>query len=372
MKTKFLFISLIVIALASVCGCGAVRAGNGSPLRFDSVNHDFGTIREADGRVSHTFRFRNTSRKPVVIIAVQTSCGCTVPDYPKRPIMPGKRGEVTLTYNPADRPGPFSRDAEVYVAGRQVAARLTVDGSVVPRPRSVEELYPFDLGGGVRASAMFVPFGYLSHGEHKQSYIDIVNTSARAVDIAVRTVEGSGLLTIEAPSRLEAGAAGEIRLDYFAPAGCGLCMTADDSAEVVVAGCAAPLLLTTNAIVVEKYAPAEEFPAPQAQVNKNIANFGTVKHSSGEQRLQLTIANSGGDILTVGGVEFAGEGAEAVASTLGRGTRVEGGESADFELVLQPSLADYGFMNVRMRIFTNDPVRPMRQVRITATVEEEY
>ena len=366
MKLKILFILLIVTVLSAT----DARAAADSPLRFDELSHDFGTIREVDGKVSHTFRFENVSRKPVVIIAVQTSCGCTVPEYSKRPLMPGERGEITLTYNPADRPGVFSREADVYAADRQVVATLHIEGAVEARPRSVEEMYPFDLGGGVRASAMFVPFGYVSHGEPKQSYIDVVNTSEREVSMAVRHAERSGALTIHAPSRLAAGAKGEIRLEYSVPVGSGVYATADDAAEVVVDGRPAQIRLTANAIVVEKYAPGSEFPAPQAQLNKNIVNFGTVKHSASSVRAVMTMANGGGDALRVDAVEFSGEGSEAVSTTLAAGESIDGGESAEFGVVLHPSRAECGFVSVRMRIFTNDPVRPMRQIRVTASVEE--
>ena len=363
-RIKYILLSIMLLA---VC---AVRAAAGSPLEFDAMNHDFGTIREVDGKVSHTFRFRNVSAKPVVIIAVQTSCGCTVPEYSKRPVMPGQSGEITLTYNPADRPGVFTRDADVYAADRSVIATLRIEGSVEPRPRSVEESYPFDLGGGLRASAMFVPFGYVSHGERKQSYIDIINVSPRPVTVGVRPVESSGLLSIHVPSRLAAGAKGEIRLEYAVPDDSGRYMTADDSAEILADGRAADIRLTANAIVVEKYAPASEFPAPQAQLNKNIANFGTVKHSAPVRRLRFAIDNTGGDRLIINGVECTGESADAVSTTLAAGGGIDGGESAEFEVLLRPEKADYGFMTVRLRIFTNDPVRPMRQIRVMATVEE--
>ena len=366
MKTKIIHIALIIIALLPV----TLRAANDSPLKFESLSHDFGSIREVDGRVSHTFRFRNVSRKPVVIITVQTTCGCTVPEYSKRPVMAGEEGEITLTYNPADRPGVFSREADVYGADRTVLATLHIEGSVEPRPRSVEELYPFDLGGGVRASAMFVPMGYVSHGDRKQSYVELVNTSQRAVAIGVKPLKSSGFLEIHAPSRIEAGGKGELRLEYSVAADGDVCMTADDAAEVLVDGRAADVRLTANAVVVRKYDPSAEFPAPQAQLNKNIVNFGTVKRAVPQRRLRLVLDNTGGDALTVDGVEFTGEGARAVSTTLAAGTKVDGGESSEFWVVLRPEKADYGFLTVRMRIFTNDPVRPMRQVRVTATVEE--
>ena len=362
-------IKYILLSITLLAAC-AVRAAADSPLKFDAVSHDFGSIREADGKVSHTFRFRNVSAKPVVIVAVQTTCGCTVPEYSKRPVMPGEEGEITLTYNPADRPGSFTRDAEVYAADRSVIAVLHISGSVVPRPKSIEETYPFDLGGGLRASAIFVPVGYVSHGETKQSYIDVINTSSRSVAIELRPVESSGVLTVHAPSRLAAGAQGEIRFEYSVPAKSGIYKTADDWTEVLVDGRPAGMKLSANAIVVEKYAPAAEFPAPQAQLNKNIANFGTVKHSAPVCRLRFAIDNNGGDALVINAVECDGEGAEAVSATLVRGQRIDGGESAEFDVLLRPDKADYGFLTVRMRIFTNDPVRPMRQIRVTATVEE--
>ena len=348
----------------------AVAAAVDSPLKFDALSYDFGAIREADGKVSHTFRFRNASTKPVVIIAVQTSCGCTVPEYSKRPVMPGEGGEITLTYNPADRPGAFVRDADVYAADRTVIATLHISGMVEPRQKSVEELYPFDLGGGVRTSAMFVPFGYVSHGETKQSYIDIVNLSSRTVSIAVRPEKSSGLLRVHAPSQLAAGAKGEIRLEYAVPEACRRYMTADEVLQVLVDGRPAEIRLTANAIVVEKYAPSAKFPAPQAQLNKNIANFGAVKHSTSASSRRLMIANNGGDALIINAVECAGDGAGAVSATLKSGTRIDGGESVEFDVLLRPDKADYGFVSVRLRIFTNDPVRPMRQIRVTATVEE--
>ena len=348
----------------------AARADAGSPLKFDATHYDFGSIREVDGKVSHTFRFRNVSAKPVVIIAVQTSCGCTVPEYSKRPVMPDAVGEITLTYNPSDRPGVFLREADVYGADRSVIATLRIEGSVVPRPRSIEEDYPFDFGGGVRASATFLPFGYVSYGETKQGYADIVNTSSSPVTITLRPVASSGVLNVYSPSRLAAGARGEIRLEYSVPSEYGRCMTADDAVEVLINGRPSEIWLTANAIVVEKYAPAAEFPAPQAQLNKNIANFGTVKRSAPLRRVRLTIDNNGGDTLIIKDVECAGDGSEAISTTLTRGMRIDGGESAEFDVLLRPDKADYGFMSVRVRIFTNDLVRPMRQIRATASVEE--
>ena len=138
------FITLIILML-----CGLTARGQ-QVLSFENPTRDFGTIREADGPVSHTFTGVNRSDKPLVILDVVTSCGCTVPRFSKQPILPGGKTEITVTYDPANRPGIFNKDLTVYSSERKKIATLTVQGSVTPRPKSLEELYPIDAGGGLR------------------------------------------------------------------------------------------------------------------------------------------------------------------------------------------------------------------------------
>lgn len=63
----------------------------------DSVQ-DFGTIKEGE-TVSIKYQFKNIGDKPLFISEVQPSCGCTVTDYPRDIIMPGKGGELKATFN---------------------------------------------------------------------------------------------------------------------------------------------------------------------------------------------------------------------------------------------------------------------------------
>ena len=119
-------------------------------LVFEPAVWDFGEIREADGPVSHTFTGENRSGKPLVILDVVTSCGCTVPRFSKQPILSGGKTEITVTYDPTNRPGVFSKELTVYSSDRKKIATLTVHGTVTPRPKSIEELYPIDAGGGLR------------------------------------------------------------------------------------------------------------------------------------------------------------------------------------------------------------------------------
>ena len=116
-------------------------------LRFDTLTWDFGTVAEAGGRVTHRFGFANRSGRPVVVTDVVATCGCTVPVYSKRPVLPGERSEIAVTFDPMNRPGRFDKVVSVFTSESGDPIRLRITGRVTPRERSVE-------GCGLRRRAM--------------------------------------------------------------------------------------------------------------------------------------------------------------------------------------------------------------------------
>lgn len=80
-------------------------AQSGPSLVWDKATHDFGQVTEGTV-VSHTFEFTNKGKEPLILTAVQPTCGCTVPnDWPKDPIMPGGRGKISVSFNSTGRVG---------------------------------------------------------------------------------------------------------------------------------------------------------------------------------------------------------------------------------------------------------------------------
>lgn len=131
MKRKVL---LLLIAGISVLGIMAKTEKDGTPIaKFGEMSHNFGTIKEAAGPVTHTFEFMNTGNANLVIIDARAECGCTRPDYPKNPIAPGKKGKIKVTYNPAGRPGSFDKVVTIRTNGQPKKIRLKVKGSVIPK-----------------------------------------------------------------------------------------------------------------------------------------------------------------------------------------------------------------------------------------------
>lgn len=76
-----------------------------SPLAWDNMAHDFGNIPDTSP-VTHVFKFTNKTDKTVTILRAHGSCGCTVPDLPKKSFQPGESGEMSVTFNPQHRRGP--------------------------------------------------------------------------------------------------------------------------------------------------------------------------------------------------------------------------------------------------------------------------
>lgn len=66
--------------------------------------YDFGSIREGD-IVQYDFHFKNTGTKPLIITGATSTCGCTVPRFPKEPIPPGKEGVLEVVFNSANKSG---------------------------------------------------------------------------------------------------------------------------------------------------------------------------------------------------------------------------------------------------------------------------
>ena len=92
-------------------------------IEFVKTVHDYGTVIQG-GNGECEFEFKNTGKEPLVLSNVRSSCGCTVPSWPKEPIMPGKTGTIFVKYN-TERVGPISKTVTVSSnAGEDVVLRI--------------------------------------------------------------------------------------------------------------------------------------------------------------------------------------------------------------------------------------------------------
>lgn len=107
-------------------------------IKFDKMVHDYGNINQGDNGEC-VFKFKNTGKEPLIITMCQGSCGCTVPQCPKDPILPGKSGEIKVKYD-SNRIGPISKSVSVQSNAKSGTQTLQIKGNIAAKP--VEEAFP--------------------------------------------------------------------------------------------------------------------------------------------------------------------------------------------------------------------------------------
>ena len=339
-----------------------------SKLAFDKTTWNFGEIAEKKGVVEHIFTFENKDSKPIVILDVVSGCGCTTPSYSRKPIMAGEKGEIKVAFDPANRPGKFSKGVSVMTSASTSAITLTLEGYVIPREKSVEELYPFDLGSGARIAFNFHSFAYVGRGEKVEERIGWVNTSNKDITLKLLPKQSSGLARVQAPTVMKAGEKGEIVISYTIPAQSSRYGTLEDMFGIAVNGRETTTIFTMNAIAVDRFDRAtEDISQPSCELSKKFIKFGDVKQGKRVEDSTVYLANDGGSDLIIRAVEWN---TQSLGCSLKAGDTIKSGEKVAIKLTLDTSDCNHGVWVDRLRIITNDPSRPMQTMRVTAIVVE--
>jgi hypothetical protein len=101
-------------------------------IQFDSMVHDYGTIvKGSDG--SCEFVFKNSGKTPLILNNVQASCGCTVPEWTREPVQPGKSGVIKVKYN-TQIVSAFNKSITVTSNAKNSPVILSIKGTVTEPP----------------------------------------------------------------------------------------------------------------------------------------------------------------------------------------------------------------------------------------------
>lgn len=99
-------------------------------IALSESNFDFKDVKKGQS-VNHKFEITNTGKNPLIISEVEPGCGCTVPDYTKDPILPGKKGFVNLKFDSSSFDGMVNKYADVYANVDEMPIKLTFSANVV-------------------------------------------------------------------------------------------------------------------------------------------------------------------------------------------------------------------------------------------------
>ena len=108
-------------------------AGPLTGISFNEYSHDFGVMDEGD-EVTYNFEFTNTGAEPLILDKCKGSCGCTVPQCPKKPIAPGATGTIEVKFNSKGKKNKQTKKVTVTANTDPAQTILTITANVTPAP----------------------------------------------------------------------------------------------------------------------------------------------------------------------------------------------------------------------------------------------
>ncbi|MDW8289061.1 MAG: DUF1573 domain-containing protein [Flammeovirgaceae bacterium] len=189
--------------------------GLAQSVLFNRTSHDFGKVREDAGTLTTTFEFTNKGIKPILLTEVVASCGCTTPEWTRSPVEPNQNGFVKVAFDPKDKVGTFAKTISVMTDSEPATVVLTIKGEILPRPKSLEDLYPV-AAGNLRLTTDYVVFGEVYHDKTDTASIIIFNAAEVPITLKLNESDIPTFLEIEAEKlTIEPKQTTSIKFTYF-------------------------------------------------------------------------------------------------------------------------------------------------------------
>ena len=182
-----------------------------SPMRFEQTTIDAGTLNEEDAPATYTFHWKHAGDTPLVITEARTGCGCVTVAYDRRPVRPGERRSVDVTYHPKGHPGHFQRKIQLFTqTGKGPAAVLTLTGTVTPSVRPTHN-YPHVMGP-LRLKQQQVRMSGTRPGVER---IEVLNAGDEPLTLTANKALLPAWLTVRSdPQTIGAGATADIEIAF--------------------------------------------------------------------------------------------------------------------------------------------------------------
>ncbi len=120
---------IITILFVGLVSFGIQAQEKTAKIEFKEDVVDYGEIAKGSDGV-RAFEFTNTGTAPLIISRVYSSCGCTIPKKPEKPIQPGETGEIQVKYD-TKRVGPIRKTITVYSNADTPTVALKIKGKVL-------------------------------------------------------------------------------------------------------------------------------------------------------------------------------------------------------------------------------------------------
>lgn len=350
---------LSVILMLSVFYPASAQRSSSASLRFDNTTWDFGEIREADGMVSHEFNYINMSDHEVVLEFVTPGCSCTTVTYDRHPLPPGEAATLIVHFDPASQPGQFHQTVQVVLKGGRERYNIIVEGVVAEREKDVDQQFPFPLVQGLQVGSLTARFGFTQQGTSLVKRVGIANTSDREMRLQYALDRPDSDIAVRMPQTLASGQTGLVEIE-FSPAR-GRIGTLDNGVFIYPAGES-----RGKSVALEGYAVQtveRKSGSATLRFQPTTLDFGKVRLNK-KAKASVTLFNDGKESLKIIKIELPAE----ISVKLAPGTEIPGGKSLKLEAVLNLKDKYFRQEEMRVRLFTNDPMRPMRDVVCKITI----
>jgi hypothetical protein len=320
-------------------------------ISFNQKEYDFGTFPESAGLVVHNFQFTNTGKVPLILKDVKASCGCTTPEWTREPVLPGKSGNIRVSFNPKNRPGSFSKTIQVN-SNADLPVILAVKGVVIPSEK-IEDVYHFSIGL-IKIETIYAAFGEIYKGATGKFSIKVMNTSHDStLQLSFRRLPP--YLSVKmVPAALGPQQEGRIDMEYSSSLQNNWDYSVD-RIDLLINGKSVPenrISVTANIKENFQSLTAEDLAlAPVVEYDQTTFDFGTTSPDKVIEHI-FTLTNMGKSNLYIRKVG-ASCGCTAVVPEK---TTVAPGESIQIKTVFNPAGRE-GNQKKAITVITNDPKR---------------
>lgn len=342
------------------------RAQLAEPLYFREKIHDFGEVVEGKGSVEYEFTFTNNSGRPVRIINVQASCGCTTPGWTKEAVTPGKTGFIKASFDPKGRPGYFNKSLTVTtdLSGNQIV--LQIKGNVVDKLSPAADLLPV-INGSLRMKATSINVGKVFINKEPGEFsFPMLNEGSQPVEFI--SVTSPAYIQVVTPKQLEPNERGNVIVKYnaklknqygFQTDNIEL-KTNDPKGEVKSFSVYATIEEFFPTLAAEEAAKAAVLAVEKMEVNMGSAKPGT------DLEQQIKYTNSGKKNLDIRAIQ---SNCSCLIATFDKKV-LKPGESGFITLKFDTN-GRSGTQNKSITVYSTDPRYPVQRITVSAYVQEE-
>jgi hypothetical protein len=334
------------------------------PLFFREKVHDFGDIKEGDGPAVVEFTITNRTTRPVSILSVKPSCGCTTPDWTKDPIAAGGTGFIKASYDPKGRPGYFNKTLAVTTDWDGTPIVLQIKGNVLNPAKAGDPATFTVVNGGLhlKNNSFNLDKVFINREPIAVSF-PVYNAAKDTIHFS--EVVAPTYIKVVTPKQLSPNETSVIKVIFDAKLK-GQYGFVSENVELKTDDKEMPEKSFSVYATVEEYFPKlsneELAKAPVLSLSANMVKFGNVKAGTILER-DIKITNTGKKELIIRHAQ-----SNCSCLTVTPGLRVlKPGQEISLKITLDTK-GRTGPQNKSVTIYSTDPQNPVQRITFTTAV----